>query len=363
MTVVEQDTQQTEALVGRLFNAGLEALDLLTVYIGDTLGLYKALVSGGPATPDELAARAGIGARYAREWLEQQAVTGILEVDDVAAAEDERRYTLPDANAAALTDPSSPFSIAPLARALVAVARTVPDIVDAFRTGGGVQWDAFPEGVEMQGDFNRPWLVHEFGNSILPSVPDVHEKLTAGACVADVACGVGWSSVAIAKAYPNVTVDGFDLDEKSVALARRNADEAGVADRVRFEVRDCAEPPGDDGRYDLAIVIEAIHDMSRPVEVLSTIRGLLAPGGTLLVADERVADTFTAPGPEIERLMYGFSVLCCLPVGMAEQPSAGTGTVMRAGTLRRYASDAGFASVEILEQIEHPMLRFYRLVP
>jgi ubiquinone/menaquinone biosynthesis C-methylase UbiE len=117
-----------------------------------------------------------------------------------------------------------------------------------------------------------------------------------------------------------------------------------------------------EGSYDLAIVVEAIHDMSRPVEVLRTIRRLLASGGALIVADERTEDAFTAPASELERVFYGYSVLSCLPSAMDEQPSAGTGTVMRRSTFERYAREAGFADVTVLP-IEHDLLRFYRLDP
>ena len=359
------DTSKTEAFVDRLFGATLGAIDVFAVYLGDRLGLYKALANGGPATPPELAKRAGIHPRYAREWLEQQAVSEVLDVDDPAKPENERRYALPAAHAEALVDPESPFSIAPLARAFASIGVVLPDLMDAFRTGGGVAWANYgADGIEAQGDFNRPWLVHQFGTEYLPSVPDVDARLQAAppARVADVACGVGWAGIAIARAYPNVRVDGFDLDPSSIALANDYAAEAGLADRVSFQVRDAGDP-ANEGQYDLAVVIEAIHDMSRPVEALAAIRKMLAPGGTAIIADERVADEFTVPGDPAERLFYGASILLCLPAGMAEQPSAATGTVMRAGTLRRYANEAGFTGVQVIDSIDHPFLRFYRLTP
>jgi len=215
--------------------------------------------------------------------------------------------------------------------------------------------------IEAQGDFNRPWLVGSFGSEYLPSIPDVHERLTAGARVADVACGVGWAAIAIARAYPNAVVDGFDLDELSIALARANAESADVSDRVTFEARDGADAKNA-GAFDLAVVVEAIHDMSRPVEVLSGIRSMLKPDGTLIVADERTEDAFAAPASETERLYYGYSVLTCLPSAMAERPSAATGTVMRRSTFEGYGREAGFSSVEVLP-LEHDFLRFYRLDP
>ena len=151
---------QAEALTGRLFLAHQEALDLVMVYIGDRLGLYRALGADGPATAAELASRAGIHQRYAREWLEQQAVTRIVEVDEASVSAEERRFSLPRGHAESLIDPESPFSITPLARVLVASIQVLPKLLEAYRTGGGVSWDDYgPDGYEGQADFNRPWLL------------------------------------------------------------------------------------------------------------------------------------------------------------------------------------------------------------
>jgi 2-polyprenyl-3-methyl-5-hydroxy-6-metoxy-1,4-benzoquinol methylase len=238
----------------------------------------------------------------------------------------------------------------------------MPDLVAAFRSGGAVPWSAFGRDmIEAQGDFNRPWLVGSFATEYLPSIPDIHDRLASepGARVADVACGVGWAAIALAQAYPNITVDGFDLDELSIEIASRNATEAGVADRVTFETKDGADPVLRSS-YDLATVVESIHDMSQPVAVLSAIKGMLKPGGTLIVADERTEDAFTAPASETERIFYAYSVLCCLPSAMDDHTSAATGTVMRRSTFEAYARDAGFEGVSVLP-IEHDFLRFYRL--
>ncbi len=352
--------QVRDAFVERLFASALGTMDVFTVYLGDRLGLYRIVTEHGPLTAGELAERAGMYARYAREWLEQQAAIAILEVDDAAKPEEERRFSLPAGHAEALIDPESPYAMAAVCRSLAALGGVLPKLVDAYRTGEGVAVEG-ADAVEAQGDFNRPWLVGSFATEYLPQVPDVHEKLTAGARVVDVACGVGWAAVSVARGYPATTVDGFDLDESAIALARFNAQEAGVADRVTFKVCDVGHPSLS-GQYDLAVIVEALHDMSRPVDVLSTVRGLLAPGGTLIVADERVADAFHAPAGEIERLFYGYSVLDCLPTGMVSKPSAETGTVMRRSTLERYASEAQFSAVSVLP-IEHDFLRFYRLDP
>ena len=359
-------TEKTpDALVGRLFEATLGMMDIISVYMGDRLGLYRALSKGGPATAGELATRAGIDERYAREWLEQQAVTDILEVDDAEAAADRRRYRLPEAHAEPLLNVDSPYSIAPLARSIVACAKVLPELLEAIRTGGGVDWAAYgPDMIEAQGDFNRPWLRASLGSEILPAIPAIHERLIANppARVADVACGVGWAGISIAKAYPGVQVDGFDLDESSIALAQSNTRASGVEDRVTHAVRDAADPASA-GQYDLVIVVEAIHDLSRPVEVLGAIRKMLRPGGVALIADEKTEDAFTAPASEMERMYYGFSILTCLPAAMNDRPTAATGTVMRPDTLRQYATDAGFTGFERLDEPALDMLRFYRLTP
>jgi len=351
-----------DELVERLFAATLGAMDLYSVYLGDRLGYYRALAEGGAATSAELAQRTGTAERYAREWLEQQAVTSILACENPDAETSERRFRLPDGYEAVLVDPESLTAMVPAALAFAGCVKPLPQLLEAFRTGAGVPYEDY--GADMRegiAAFNRPGFVHSLAQEWLPALPDVHARLQADppARVADIGMGQGWSSIAIAKGYPKVHVDGFDLDEASVTAARANAKANGVADRVTFQCRDAGDPDLA-GRYDLALAFECIHDMPDPVSVLGSMRRLVGESGVVLVADEKVADRFTAPGDDVERLMYGFSILHCLPVGMADQPSVGTGTVIRQSTMRRYAEEAGFRAVEVLP-IEHDFFRFYRL--
>lgn len=361
----EGSAQRRDALVERLFQAVLGFNDLSMVYIGDRLGLYRTLADiGDGATSAELATRTGTHERYVREWLEQQAVTGILEVDDPGSKAEARCYRMPNGHGEVLTERDSLDYLAPFARMMVGIVRPMPAVMAAFRSGGGVPYAEYDaDFCEGQAEMNRVQFVNLLGSKWLPAVPDVHARLGEDppARVADVACGAGWSTIALASAYPKIRVDGFDLDEYSIELAERNLAGTGLEDRVRFEMRDVADPAMV-GVYNLVTVFEAIHDMARPVEALRTMRELLAEGGTVIVADERVAESFTAPGDEVERLMYGWSVLHCLPVGMADQPSAATGTAMRPGTLREYTLAAGFRDTEILP-IENDFWRFYRLRP
>jgi len=238
----------------------------------------------------------------------------------------------------------------------------MPQLLHAYRHGGGVPWSSYGnDGMEGQADSNRPLFQQLFVPEWLPAIPDVHEALgRPGARVADVACGGGWASIAIAQAYPDVRVDGFDVDEASIELARANAAAEGVGDRVTFAVHDIAAGPAA-GRYDVVCVLEALHDMARPVEALASMRTMAGHAGVLLVMDERTADRFAAPADEHERALYGFSLFGCLPTALSETPSAGTGTVMRPDTLRAYARAAGFADAVVLD-IEHDKYRLYRLV-
>ena len=339
-------------------------MDLYGVYLGDRLNLYRTLAEAGPLTSSGLADKAGIHERYAREWLEQQAATGILDVDDVEAGELDRRYTLPAGHDEALLDETSLNYAGPFGRFIVAVGSPIDELLAAFRSGDGVPYEAYGADLyEGQEAFTRPMFESLLGSEWFPAVTEVHGRLLADppARVADVACGCGWSSIAIARAYPLVRVDGIDLDTASIGKARRNVVGTGVEERVAFHERDAADPAMV-GQYELVTIFEALHDMSRPVDVLAALRGMLVDGGCVIVGDERTEDSFSAPGSDLERLYYGFSILHCLPVGMVGDDPAGTGTVMRTATVRRYADDAGFGGFEVLP-IENDFWRFYRLTP
>jgi SAM-dependent methyltransferase len=356
--------QQRDALAGRMFQTTLAALDLWAVYLGHHLRYYEAL-AGGPMTSSELASTTGTDERYAREWLEQQAVSGLLSVADGDTDARARRYRLDAGAVEVLTDTDSLACAIPLVRYFVGAGLLVPDLPEVYRRGGGIAWTRMGDEVrEAQEGFNRAIFRRLLTTEDLPGIADIDGRLRADppARVADIGCGGGWSAIAIAQAYPKVRVDGFDVDAAAVATARRNAVGEGVADRVRFEVRQ-ADDPTLDGLYDLVCFFECLHDIGRPVEALALARRLLAPGGAVIVMDERVAEAFTAPGDDIDRFMYGWSIVQCLPGGMADQPSVGTGAVMRPATLRAYATQAGFADVEVLPIDNDPFRRWYRLHP
>ncbi len=350
--------EQADALLERLVGSLIGTAEMMNVYLGDRLGLYAPLAETW-RTSTELAAEAGIAERYAREWLEQQAVAGFIDVEDASASAADRRYMLSAEHAQVLLDRDAPTYLAAYTRMLVAAAQQMPGLMQAYRDGGGVGWAAYgPDMSEGQEFGNRPTFINALAEWF-GSVPDLHQRLSAGARMADVGSGGGWTSIALARAYPGITVDGFDLDDAAVERARRNADAEGVGDRVRFHLRSPAD--GDhDGGYDLVTAFECIHDMPQPVPVLRAMREMARADGTVIVMDENVQPEFVAPGDEIERLMYGFSTLICLPDGMSHAGSVGTGTVMRPSVFEGYAKEAGFSSVEILP-IDGGFWRFYRL--
>lgn len=355
------DSATPDALAERIFTALAAMGDIYSIYVGDRLGYYRTLANGAPVTSRDLARQTGTAERYAREWLEHQAVTGILD----ASADDDpatRSFRLPSGHAEALASPGHPASISPWTRLMVGMGHALPAVLEAFRTGEGVPYEAYGADVrEGIAEANRPMFIHSLGSDWLPAMPDVHARLLADppARVADIGCGSGWSSIALALACPNVLVEGFDLDEASVRDARANAEAAGVTDRVAFHQRDAGDPALA-GAFDLVCAFECIHDMANPVAALRSMRRLVGAGGTALVADERAAERFEAPGDETERLLYAFSILHCLPVGMVGKDSRQTGAVMRPGTMRRYCAEAGFAAVAELP-VDNPFWRFYRL--
>ncbi|MFE7743484.1 class I SAM-dependent methyltransferase [Nocardia sp. NPDC057455] len=354
---VDSGDATAEHFADRLVASALGAIDMLAIHLGDRMGWYRVLAEHGPTDAVELTRHAGGDERYAQEWLEQQAATGILAVTP------DHRFELPHGAAEVLTDATSLNYLAPLARMLAAAAVQTPALVRAYRDGGGVSWSEFGTDMrEAQSDMNRPWFEQRLATA-LAEAPDVAAALSRpGARAADVGCGGGWSSIALARAYPDLAVDGFDIDEPSVAMANHNAGEAGVSDRVRLHRADAASALGE-WVYDAIFAFECLHDMPYPVQMLAAMRRAVRPGGAVVVMDEAVAPEFRAPADDLDRLMYGFSLLICLPDGRAHPGSAATGTVMRRHTLRRYARDAGFTEVEVLPIDGFGFWRFYSLIP
>ncbi|MEM7325246.1 MAG: class I SAM-dependent methyltransferase [Actinomycetota bacterium] len=360
LTLDPDNTNRADGLDDRIVEATIGTLELFAVHLGNRLGLYEILNRQGPLTFDELAANGRIDARYAQEWLEQQAVAGYLSVDDPAAEAQIRRYSLPEEHRGVLADPADGAHVAPLARMLVGIANVLDEVEAAYRTGDGVAYERYGAHFRNgQGGVNRPAFENDLVDAWLPAVPGVEAALANGGRLADVGCGQGWSTVAIAKRWPTADVVGVDMDAASIADARTvNEKNNGAA---RFATLDGGSLD-ELGSFDVVTLLEALHDMAHPVDALRSIRGALQPGGVLVVADELVADDFMAPGDELERMMYGWSVSHCLPAARAEQDSAALGTVLRADTVRALAAEAGFGSVDVVD-VDGGFFRIYALRP
>lgn len=351
-----------DELVGRLAESFAGAVDLFALYAGEQLGLYRALHEQGPATSRDVATRTGMHERYAREWLEHQTIAGLLIVDGVSQPAGERVYSLPSGYENVLVDPDSPMFSTPMGRLLIAAMRQAPSLLTAYRTGAGVSWAAYGDDMRTgQSDLNRPLFLHNLVPDYLSQIEGLDDALRRPrARIAEIGPGGGWAAVAMAGAYPDAIYEGFEVDGPSVDLANANLAEAGLADRARVFQQDAARAKSQ-GQCDLVIALECIHDLADPIRALAAMRKLAKPGGRVIVMDERCAEEFGAVGDIVERVLYGYSLMVCLPDGMSQQPSAGTGTVMRPSTMDAYARKAGFARADVLA-LENDMFRFYDLV-
>ena len=353
-----------DVVAGRLMAAALGTLDIMAIALGERLGYYRLLAASGPLTGPALAAASGTAPRYAREWLEHQAVTGLAECLDPGREPTARRYRLRPGVADVLAAPDQLTFLAPLTRQLAAAARQLPALERAYRSGGGVPWAAYGTDMrESEADLNRPSYLHLLAEDWLSALPQVQQRLRdrPPARVADIGCGAGWSCIGLARGYPAVHVDGYELDPGSVELARRNVAAAGLDGRVRIYHADIGTV-ADRGPYDLVTAFECLHDLPHPVPALAAMRRLAGRDGTVLIADMKAAGQFTAPGDDTERLLYGFSVLICLPDSMSSPGSAATGTVLRPAVMRDYAAQAGYTRIDVLP-VEHDLWRFYHLYP
>jgi SAM-dependent methyltransferase len=362
--------ETTPPLAERVFGTGVAMMEGLSIYLGDRLGWYRELAAAGPLTPAELAARTHSQRRYAQEWCEQQAAAGFLTVHDdivddgvadgVTDGEPTgRRFGLDAEGVAVFADAASTDFLAPFVRLVAASAIQLPALVDAYRDGGGVSWEQLGDDArDGQADMNRPWFEHVLPGR-LAEVAHLHAALgRPGAAVADVGCGYGWSTIALARAYPGARVVGIDIDAPSIERARRNAAEAGLDD---VELVHSAGEDVEGGPYDVVFLFECLHDMPYPVDVLSAVRASSADGGIVVVMDEAAADELTAPADVVQRALYGFSTLCCLPDSLSHPGSVGTGTVIRRDVVERYARDAGFTSIDELPIEDFGFWRFYEL--
>jgi len=332
------DIELIEQNVHRLLGAMSGAATTAMVAVGDQLGLYRALADGGPATPDELAASTGTAARYLREWLSQQAAAGFL-----AYRAGDGRYVLPAEAAAVLAHEASPAFLAGGATITRGWFAGIDRLAQAFRTGAGIPWHeqdpAVFEGTER---FFRPGYTASLTAQWIPALPGMAGRLLAGGRVADVGCGHGAAAIVLARAYPQAAICGYDFHDRSIAVARQRAGQAGLAGRIRFEPLDATSYPADG--FDLICLLDVLHDLGDPAAALAHARTALAPDGAVLVVEPNAADDYEAnlAGP-LAALSYAASAFQCTPAALAQPGGIALGAQAGPAAVRQLADDAGFS--------------------
>jgi 2-polyprenyl-3-methyl-5-hydroxy-6-metoxy-1,4-benzoquinol methylase len=308
------------------------------VVIGEKLGLYKAMAQAGKAvTPAELAELTQTNERYVREWLNAQAAGGYVSYD-----EENQNYFLSEEQAFALADESSPVYLPGAFLLAVSALRAVPKLTERFRTGEGFGWHEHDAGLfrgtEM---FFRPGYSANLVNSWIPALDGVEEKLKDGAKVADIGCGLGASTILMAQAYPNSTFTGFDYHDESIQLARRRAEEGGVAGRISFEVARAKDFPG--GDYDFVTYFDCLHDMGDPVGAATHVRESLASDGTWMIVEPFAHDDVKDNLNPIGRAFYSASTLICTPASLSQEVGLALGAQAGETKMKEVITQGGFS--------------------
>jgi len=329
------DENKLNAFMGRVVGDFGSAAAAPLVILGDKLGLYKAMAGAGPLLPAALAAKTGTHERYVREWLNAQAAGGYVTYDPAT-----KSYTLPPEQAMALADETSPAFIPGFFSIVEAMMRAGDRMLDNFRSGKGLAWGEHAsclfEGTER---FFRPGYIANLVTHWIPALEGVADKLTRGASVADVGCGLGASTLIMARAFPRARFVGFDNHPGSIELARKRAAAAGLSDRVRFEVASSTDYPGTG--YDFVAHFDCLHDMGDPTAAARHVRQTLAADGTWMIvepfANDRVEDNLNPVG----RVFYAASTMLCVPSSLASEGAA-LGAQAGEARLRAVVTEGGF---------------------
>ncbi len=340
------------AFLGKVVGDFGAALSSALVYIGQKLGLYKAIAAAGSVTPTELAQQTSTNERYVREWLINQAAGGYVEYDAASG-----RYSMTPEQTTALTDETSPFFVGGGFFVIKAMTGAVEQIESYFRKGGGMLWgDHHPDLFVGTEKFFRPGYSAHLVASWIPSLTGVDDKLKAGARVADVGCGHGSSTILMAQAYPNSRFWGFDNHEHSINTARRRAEDAGVADRVTFALANASELPPVDGGYDLVTFFDCLHDMGDPVGATKRAAEVLARDGSALIVEPMAGNTVEENLNPIGRTFSAASTLCCTSNSLALGGPA-LGAVASQSAIRDTVLAGGFT--EFRRASETPFNRIF----
>jgi SAM-dependent methyltransferase len=329
------DPKKLEQLMGRMVGDVGAAAGAALILLGDELGLYKALASGGPSTSAEVSSRTGCAERYVREWLAQQAASGYIEYDAAAA-----RFSITPEQAAVFADESSPAFLPGAFEMVVAMIRDEPKLAAAFRSGQGVGWHEHDTSLfrSVERFFRPGYAVHLVGEWI-PSLEGMQARLQKGASVADVGCGHGVTTILMAGAFPNSKFVGFDYHRESIERARHLARESG-ANNVSFEVAMAKDYPGTN--YDLVAFFDCLHDMGDPVGAAAHVRQSLKPDGVFMVVEPRAGDRLEENLNPVGRIFYAASTMFCTPASLSQEVGLALGAQAGEKRMREVAKTAGF---------------------
>ena len=330
------DEAKLNDFMGRFVGDIGAVMHAATIVVGDQLNLYKRLAEEGPCDADTLARRTGTDPRYLKEWLSAQAASGYIEYDP-----EKQRFSMTEEQAFALAEEGSPAFVPGAFQIAVAQFKAIPKMMQAMRTGLGVGWHEHDtslfHGTER---FFRPGYAAHLVSEWIPALEGVESRLRTGARVADVGCGHGASTIIMAKAYPEATFTGFDYHEPSIAYARNAAKEAGVSDRVHFEVARAQDYPGSD--YDLVAFFDCLHDMGDPAGAAAHVRTSLKPDGTWLIVEPFANDRLEDNINPIGRVYYSASTFICTPASRSQEVGACLGAQAGEARLREVVTKGGF---------------------
>ncbi len=347
------DQAKLEAFVERIVLDTGTAMRGALSYIGDRLGIFKAMAGSGPVTSDELAELTGLSERYLREWLGSMATAEYVVYDADAGT-----YLLPREHALPLAEEDFPFFTGGFLQMVVPAVTVAPKVAEAFRTGKGVSQEEYsPEMYEAIERGTAPWYKHHLVQEWIPAMPDVQARLEHGGAALDVGCGSGRAAITLAKAFPSAHISGYDVHAGSIERARANAAAEGVSDRVSFEVVDCGELPDD--RFDLVCTFDVVHDSVDPVGLMSSVRRSLRAGGSYLMLEMNASGHVEENANPLGRFLYNVSTLYCMTTSLAHD-GAGIGACMGPDKARELSDAAGFSHFRKLP-IEDPFSVLYQL--
>jgi SAM-dependent methyltransferase len=348
------DENRAAEFTGRVLADTAATATTVLAALGDRMGLFRRLAADGPATSGELASRAGLSERYVREWLGGMLAAGYLTYDDA-----QQRYALPPEHVPTLAAEPGPAFFGGVQQELVGAIQRFHQVADCFRDGTGVRAaDLHPDVWAGTSRFTAQWHQNMLVQQWLPLAPDILARLRDGARVADVGCGTGQALIALARAFPKVTGVGYDTQPPVVERARQAAAEAGVADRVSYEVLDVAAGLPDS--FDVITTFDVVHDAVDPLGLLRAVRDALRPGGRYLCLEVNCSDRVTDNTGPIAALLFGFSILYCMTTSLAEG-GEGLGTLgLPEPALRELAAKAGFSGFRHIE-MDNPFNSLYEL--